>query len=76
VSPPDHYELRIEGRVSDDVSADFGEFEVHPAPPETVLVGEIVDDAHLHGVLARLQSLGLKVTSLRALPEPRGDASP
>lgn len=63
------YELRIAGRLSDDVAGDFEEFAVADAPPETVIFGEIVDDAHLHGVLARLQALGLRVTSLRAVPE-------
>ncbi|GAA4921822.1 hypothetical protein EV188_11621 [Actinomycetospora succinea] len=68
---PDRYELRIEGRVSEDVSGDFAEFEVREAPPETLMYGEIVDDAHLHGVLARLQDLGLRVTSFRTVPAPR-----
>ena len=63
------YELRIEGRLSPDVSEDFTEFVVREAPPETDMYGEIVDDAHLHGVLARLQALGLRVTSLRSVPD-------
>ena len=33
------------------------------------MFGEIVGEAHLGGVLARLQSLGLQVVSLRTLPE-------
>jgi hypothetical protein len=66
---PTRYELRIQGRISPDVADDFAEFVVADAPPETVMHGEIVDDAHLHGVLARLQALGLRVTSLRAVPE-------
>lgn len=63
------YELRVEGRMSDDVSAAFDEFRVAPAPPETILHGEIVDDAHLHGVLVRLQALGLRVVEMRTLPD-------
>jgi len=63
------YELRVKGRLSEEVAGDFGEFEVREAPPETVLVGEIVDDAHLHGVIARFQSLGLQMVSLRALSD-------
>ena len=34
------------------------------APPETIIVGEVVDEAHLHGVVALLQDLGLHVVSL------------
>lgn len=63
------YELRVKGRLSEEVAGDFREFEVREAPPETVLVGDIVDDAHLHGVLARFQSLGLQMVSLRALTD-------
>ncbi|MDD7942497.1 hypothetical protein PHK61_29195 [Actinomycetospora lutea] len=67
--PHTRYELRIKGRLSEEVSQDFEEFVVHEAPPETVMYGEIIDDAHLHGVLARLQALGLQVTALRTVPE-------
>ncbi|GLZ47854.1 hypothetical protein Acsp06_40390 [Actinomycetospora sp. NBRC 106375] len=66
---PARYEVRVAGLLSDDVAADFTEFTVQDAPAETVMYGEIVDDAHLHGVLARLQALGLQVTSLRTVPE-------
>jgi hypothetical protein len=37
---------------------------VHDAPPETVISGEVLDDAHLHGVLAQIQNLGLHVVSV------------
>jgi hypothetical protein len=60
------YELRIRGRLSDDLRTEFSEFVATEAPTETVLRGEIVDDAHLHGVLARCRALGLQITSLRA----------
>ena len=36
--------------------------------PETVMHGEVVDEAHLHGILARLQLLGLRVVSMREVP--------
>jgi hypothetical protein len=62
------YELRVQGRLSPDVKQDFEEFDVTEAPVETVLLGEVVDGAHLHGVLARFESFGLQVVSLRAIP--------
>ena len=65
---PIRYELRVQGRLSPSVSRDFEEFDVSEAPAETVLLGEVVDGAHLHGVLARLESFGLHLVSLRAMP--------
>ncbi|MGY1696616.1 hypothetical protein ACI780_17085 [Geodermatophilus sp. SYSU D00814] len=38
------------------------------APPETIIHGDIVDEAQLHGVLARMQDLGLRVVSLHEVP--------
>jgi hypothetical protein len=66
---PTRYELRVQGRLSPDVSQDFEEFDVSEAPAETILLGEVVDSAHLHGVLARLESFGLQIVSLRAMPK-------
>jgi hypothetical protein len=59
------YEFRVRGRMSDDTAGEFDELEVLQATPETVLHGEVTDDAHLHGILARFQALGLHVVSMR-----------
>ena len=37
-------------------------------PVETVLHGEIADQAALHGVLDRVQALGLELVEVRRLP--------
>ncbi|PVY97993.1 hypothetical protein [Actinomycetospora cinnamomea] len=68
------YELRILGRLSPEVRADFSGFDVSEAPVETVLLGHVVDTAHLQGVLARLQAFGLQVLELRTLPESSQEA--
>jgi hypothetical protein len=62
------YELRILGRLSPDVRADFVGFDVSEAPVETVLLGDVVDTAHLQGVLARLHAFGLQVLEMRSVP--------
>ena len=62
------YELRILGRLSPEVRADFAGFEMSEAPVETVLLGDVVDTAHLQGVLARLDAFGIQVLELRSLP--------
>ena len=67
--PSNRYELRIKGRLSADIREDFEEFDLTEAPVETIMLGEVVDESHLHGVLARLQAFGLQVISLRSLPD-------
>lgn len=39
-------------------------------PVETVLRGEIADQAALHGMLDQVQALGLELIEIRALPRP------
>ena len=62
------YEFRVAGRLSERAQGAFGDMAVHDAPPETVILGEVVDDAHLHGVLAQIQDLGLHVVSVLQVP--------
>jgi hypothetical protein len=67
------YEFRVSGRLSDrtrDAVGDFSEMKVVPAPPETILYGAVTDQAHLHGILTFLESLGLQIVSVHQLPEP------
>ncbi|HJZ01032.1 MAG TPA: hypothetical protein VJ305_09945 [Streptosporangiaceae bacterium] len=51
----------------------FGGMTLEPAPGQTVLVGEIVDQSHLFGVLDRVRSLGLELISVE--PSPADQAS-
>ncbi|MDD7918852.1 hypothetical protein [Actinomycetospora callitridis] len=62
------YEFRVQGRLSEDVAGEFDELEVSEAVPETVMHGDVLDEAHLHGILARFRALGLRVVSMREVP--------
>ena len=62
------YEFRVAGRLSERAQNAFVDMAVQEAPPETVISGEVLDDAHLHGVLAQIQNLGLHVVSVLQLP--------
>jgi len=74
---PASYEIRIRGRVGEPALASLGELEARIRPAETVLRGEIVDQAALHGMLDRIQSLGLELIEIRQVPEPhRATARP
>jgi hypothetical protein len=63
------YEIRIKGRVSDTVLAAFDGMHAEVLPVETVLYGDVVDRAALHGLIDRVQSLGLELVEIRRLPE-------
>jgi hypothetical protein len=39
------------------------------APPETIIRGEVIDDSHMHGVLALIQNLGLRVVSVNQVAD-------
>jgi hypothetical protein len=62
------YEIRIRGRVSDAVLATFDGLESDVERVETVLHGPVRDQAELHGLLHRVQSLGLELVEVRRLP--------
>jgi hypothetical protein len=62
------YEFRVAGWVSDRTRGAFPDMVVAEAAPETIICGEVVDEAHLHGVLALIQDLGLHVVSLHEVP--------
>ena len=37
-------------------------------PPQTLLDGDVIDESHLHGIIAQLQALGLTVVSVLPVP--------
>ena len=67
---PVHYQVRVRGRVGPAASEAFADFGVHVEPTATVLSGAF-DQAALHGLLARVRSLGLELVDVhRARPKP------
>jgi hypothetical protein len=52
----------------------FDPLTAHVEPPETVLCGQIEDQAALHGFLQRIEELGLELIEVRRVAEvPRRD---
>ena len=47
----------------------FDAMESDVEPVETILHGPVRDQAELHGLLRRLESLGLELIEVRRLPE-------
>jgi hypothetical protein len=63
------YEIRIKGRVSPAVLETFEGLASDVEPVETVLHGPVRDQAELHGLLDRIQALGLELVEVRRLPQ-------
>ena len=68
------YEIRVKGRIGKSVLSRFEGFEAEVEPAETILRGSISDQAALHGVLDRIQGLGLELMEIRRVDKAR-DAS-
>ena len=62
------YEFRIRGRLSERLLARFDTLESDVDVVETVLHGRVRDQAELHGILERVQALGLELIEARRLP--------
>jgi hypothetical protein len=61
-------EVRIKGQIDEHWSDWFeGLNIVHTDQGETILSGLVVDQAALHGLLAKLRDLGLSIVSVNAL---------
>jgi hypothetical protein len=63
------YEIRIKGRLSDSLSGAFEDFTASVKPAETVMRGQLRDQSELHGLLDRIQSLGLELIEVRKIDD-------
>jgi hypothetical protein len=64
-----NFEIRIKGEVSEAVLASFEGLHGSVQPVATVLSGPVQDQAALHGLLDRIQALGLELVEVRQLPD-------
>jgi hypothetical protein len=67
------YRIVVRSELSERYAVAFEGMEMETKEGDTVLTGEIIDQPHLHGILDRLNGLGLELLSVQALPE---DAHP
>jgi hypothetical protein len=66
--PTASYEIRIRGRVTEPLLSSFEGMASTFEPVETVLHGPVRDQAELHGLIDRIQALGLELVEVRRLP--------
>ena len=66
-----NYEIRIRGKLSSALTADFERLDVAatPEPAATILTGQFEDRAALHELLRRIESYGLELVEVHRAPE-------
>lgn len=61
----DIYQIKVRGKLDPKWKDWFDGFEIqHQSSNETVLIGTIIDQAALHGLLAKIRDLGLSLLSV------------
>jgi len=63
------YRIVVRSKLGERYAVAFEGMEMETKHGYTVLTGEIIDQPHLHGILDRLNGLGLELLSVQALPE-------
>ena len=65
---PVYYEIRVRGVLDRHWSGWFDGLQVSSdAPGQTLIAGPVVDQAALHGLLAKVRDLGLPLLSVRRI---------
>jgi hypothetical protein len=65
--PSSYYEIRVSGTLPPEALFDFDRLNASVEPIETVVHGQIRDQAALNGLLARLEAFGVEVLEIRRL---------
>lgn len=65
----ERYEIRVKGNVGEPLLDSFEGLDARVRPAETILRGEIIDQPALHGILDRIQALGLELIEVRRVEE-------
>ena len=67
---PTNYEITVRGRLGPALMEAFDGLRVSVEPTDTVISGQIPDQAALHGVLELIESLGLELIDVRRVDAP------
>ncbi|SOF02131.1 hypothetical protein SAMN05446589_9223 [Streptomyces sp. OV198] len=62
------YEFRVDSCVPEAVAEAFPELEAVVIGKQTVFYGDVIDEAHLFGLLARFRMFGLLIVEMRPFP--------
>ena len=61
---PSRYRIVLRGRLGERFETAFDGMALEVGPNQTVLVGEVRDQAHLYGLLDRLRDFGIELVAV------------
>ena len=64
------YRIVLRGRLSKRFETAFDGMVLEPGQDQTVLVGEVRDQAHLYGLLDRLRDFGIELVAVESAGTP------
>jgi hypothetical protein len=64
------YRIVLRGRLSERFESAFDGMALEPGPSQTVLVGDVRDQAHLYGLLDLLRDLGIELLAVEPVGQP------
>jgi hypothetical protein len=67
------YQIRVRGELGSSWSDWFDGFSITVEGNETALIGVVTDQSALHGILAKINDLGLPLISVNKLSEAESD---
>ena len=67
---PTHYRIVVRGELSQRYAVAFEDMTLVADNGQTAIIGPVVDQAHLHGLLDRIRDHGLELVSVNATPLP------
>ena len=72
--PETVYRIVVRDELSERYATAFEGMEMETKDGQTVLMGKVIDQPHLHGLLDRIGALGLTLVSVECAPgEPMGE---
>ena len=67
---PTHYQIVVRGELSQRYAVAFEDMTLVAGDGQTAIIGPVVDQAHLHGLLDRIRDHGLELVSVNSTPTP------
>jgi hypothetical protein len=68
------YRLVVRGELDQRYAGLFEGMDVHRVRGTTVLTGDVIDQAHLHGLIERIEELGLELIEIQQVTETSAPA--